>query len=136
MPEMAETSQRLRCTRRAVAYWLQTTLGMNRDIVESLAQLLLVPNRHAARPRIRCSQSHPGLRVDHYPFSVSHVARLLGEDVSLPFKRNPSVAVYAQRLELDSIRHPLMMKARCIDRLLNVHSEVHHVHDHLQHGVD
>src|SRR5258705_4896564 len=95
-----------------------------------------VSDRHAARSRIRSSQSHPGLRVDHYPFSVSHVSRLLGEDVSLPFKRSPSVAVYAQRLELDSIRHPLMMEARRIDRLLNVHSEVDYVHDHLQHRVD
>src|SRR6266404_297320 len=97
---------------------------------------VLISNWHAAGSRIRCAQAHSCLQVDHHSFGVSHVSRLLSEDVALSLESYTSVAVDAHRLELNSIRHPLMMKARRVDRLLDIHAEVDHVHDHLQNCVD
>src|ERR1044072_2066847 len=84
---------------------------------------------------IGCAEPHAGLLLDHDPFRITEVTQL-GQLVPTRSQRLLRVTRQTKRLADKLIRQPLVMNAREVDRLLDVHLVVDHVCDDAQHRVD
>src|SRR5262245_12384894 len=84
----------------------------------------------AIQPRIARAQPHTGIILDHHSFSVALIARFT-EFVTHRLQSVQHVRGQSVRFISDLIGHPLVMDARPIDSLLDVHSVIDDIDDHL-----
>src|SRR5215216_3115575 len=98
--------------------------------------VLLIPDGLAVVARVARAEADAGLLFDHDALRVAHVARLLGEAVAARFEGAEGVGAHPEGLVDDLVRQPLVMYARRVDGLLDVHVEVDDVDDDLEDGVD
>src|ERR1041384_289992 len=96
-----------------------------------------IPDRRPIAPsRIDCAQANAGLLFNHDSFTVAKISRLVRQLVTARGERSLRVARQPVWLVNQFIRQPLMMNARGIDRLLDIHVVVDHVRNHIKHGID
>src|SRR5919206_1775155 len=86
--------------------------------------------------RVAGAEADAGLLFDHDPLGVAHVARLVYEAVALLFERPEGVGAQAEGLVGYLVGQPLVVYARRVDGLLDVHVEVYDVGDDLHDRVD
>src|SRR5712692_1391635 len=104
--------------------------------VKSYANSSSIPHRQPITPsRISRAQTHAGLLFNHDSFGIAEVTRLR-EFVSASKQNVLRVARQSIRFEHQLVRQPLMMDARRVDGLLNVHAVIDHVGDYDEHSVN
>jgi predicted Ser/Thr protein kinase len=70
---------------------------------------------------IACAETHARLFFDHHALRVAHVTRSVGQRVSARFEERNGVGRESVGFINERVGQPLMMDARRVNRLLNVH---------------
>src|SRR5215813_7001845 len=89
----------------------------------------------AVQTWVTAAQTHVSLILNHNSLGVPHVT-LVAEFVSNQLQFCNHVRGQPKWFENDLIGHPLVMDTRPVNRLLDVHSMVNDINDHLGDGVD
>src|SRR5687768_5115176 len=101
---------------------------------ETCVANLIADGQAVAASGIGGAETDSGFLLDHDAFRVAQVT-LFSERVAARGQRSLCVAREAPWFADHLVRQPLMMNARRVDRLLNVHVVVDHVCDYTEHGV-
>src|ERR1700733_9950140 len=97
---------------------------------------LIAQGSRISIPGIRGAPPQARLLVDHNGFGVAHITRLISEMMSLLFECSSDIIRNPERLEGNHVRHPLMMEARSIHGLLNIHVIVKYVQNYLKYRIN
>src|ERR1043166_3935884 len=104
-----------------------------RDLTARLRRWLVSHGR-AVVARVGSAQSFASLRINTYSVDEADVAAAasgVAHGVQTLFQGRGELYFHE-----DAVRHPLMMKAGCVDSGLSVHVEAHPVEDGEEHGGD